>query len=433
MDTAKQSVFDSKDYKRSRNSYRLESTFEYFVTILVGDAFLAKLLKNLGMSDMMIGIISSFISLAFLFQLFSIFVVQKITNTKRFVVIFHTASQILFMSLYLIPFLPFAKEFRHVLVIVCVLLAYFGNYFVTSILFKWGNSYVPPYKRASFSAVKESISLVSGIVISLILGAVMDSFEASNNLEGGFVFAAIAIFIFCVCDFICLLLIKNDIKPKTEKRDIVPMREVLQSTMGNRNFRSVIILMVLWDAARYTTVGFLGTYRLGELAYTVTAVQIINIVGNAGRVFVSRPFGRFSDKYTFARGIELGLILAAIAFGFAIFTAPGSRILIIVYTLFFNMSYAGINQNLINITYSYVDEKYFVQASAIKNSIGGVCGFLASLAGGKILSAVQANGNQVFGFTVYGQQILALISFVLLIISILYTHFVIAKQKVMIQ
>ena len=110
------SIFDSKDYQRARSAYRWACAFEYFVALLVADAFLAKLLTALGMSDAMIGIISSFITLAFLFQLFSIFVVQRIVNTKRFVILFHTASQLFFMSLYLIPFLPGSKEFRYVLV-----------------------------------------------------------------------------------------------------------------------------------------------------------------------------------------------------------------------------------------------------------------------------------------------------------------------------
>ena len=280
MNTLDQSVFESKDYKRSRDAYRFECAFEYFVALLVGDAFLVKVLASLGMSDAVIGIISSFVTLAFLFQLFSIFVVQRITNTKRFVIIFHTASQLFFMGLYLIPFLPFANECRHALVIVCVLIAYFGNYFVTSIVFKWGNSFVDPRKRASYSAGKEMLSLLSGMVMTLALGAIMDYFEATNNLHGGFLFAAVSIFIFSTCDFICLMLIKNEIKPKAEKCEIVPMKEIVRHTLGNRNFRSVVILTVIWDVARYTTLGFLGTYRLNELAFTVTAVQIINHAEN---------------------------------------------------------------------------------------------------------------------------------------------------------
>ena len=69
------SIFHTPAYKRSRRAYILECAFEYFIALMVADAFLATLLTEMGLSDAVIGVISSLISLAFLFQLFSIFVV----------------------------------------------------------------------------------------------------------------------------------------------------------------------------------------------------------------------------------------------------------------------------------------------------------------------------------------------------------------------
>ena len=59
-------VFSTKDYRRSRTAYKWECTFEYFVALLVSDAFLAKVLTSTGMSDGLAGVIASFISLAFM-------------------------------------------------------------------------------------------------------------------------------------------------------------------------------------------------------------------------------------------------------------------------------------------------------------------------------------------------------------------------------
>lgn len=424
-------VFESKDYKRSRNAYRMECTFEYFVTLLVAGSFLATVLSSIGMSDSTIGIVSSLISLAFLVQLLSVFVVQRISNIKRFVILFHSLGQLCFMAIYLVPFLPFAAKYRQILVVVCILFAYFGNYFVTSMLFKWGNSFVHPGKRASYSAGKEMISLASGIVLSWIIGFVMDAFDKADNPEGGFIFAAIAILIFCLCDFITLLLIKNERKDPSEKREIVPMREVMRNTLGNRNFLTVLVLVILWNVASYATAGFLGTYNIKELAFTVGVVQIITACGSAARFLVSKPFGRFSDKYSFAKGIELALVLVLVAFLCLVFTTRSTRFLLIGYYVFHACCMAGLNANMNNIVYSYVDSRYFVQASAIKNSIGGLCGFLTAIFASKLLEHIQANGNTLFGIHVYGQQVLALISSVLVVIALLFTHFVIGKQKVM--
>lgn len=435
MNSNNKEAFSSPDYRRSRTAYVMESAFEYFITLLVADSFLAKLLSSIGLSDSLIGVVSSLISLAFLFQLVAIFVVQRVVNVKRFVVFFHAISHLIFMALYFIPFMPWALPYKEVLVFVCILAAYFGKYLVNSILYKWANSFVDPDHRATFSAGKEVISLASGIVMTLVLGQIMDAFEASDNLNGGFIFAAIAILIFNACDVISLLSIKKNshTTPETQApaAEKIPLGEVMKNTLGNKSFRSVIILTVLWDVARYTTIGFLGTYRIQELAFTLGTVQIINIAGNLGRIIFSRPFGKYSDKHSFAKGMELAMILCAIAFAFNVITTPATRWLVIGYSIFFNIAMAGSNQNMLSITYSYVDSKYFVQASAIKNSIGGLCGFGASLLASKLLSYIQENNNTIFGIKVYGQQVLALISLVIVVIAIFYTHFVIGKQKVM--
>ena len=431
MDNTQIQQYDSPAYKRSRTAYKWECSFEYFVALLVGDAFLANLLTYIGFSDAEAGIVSSLITLAFLFQLVSVFVVRKITNTKVVAILFHSLSQLFFMSLYIIPFMPFAAAIKKPLVVVCILLAYFGNYMVSTVIFRWGNSYVDPKKRASYTAGKEIISLLTGMVVSLGLGYVMDQFTARANLEGGFIFAAVAILVFCISDFAMLMLIKNDKKPKEEKGSGASMKDILKNTLGNRNFLSVVVLMILWDSSRYIVTGFLGTYK--NSLYAMSVIQIINVGSSLARAAFSKPFGRYTEKRTFAKGIELGLIIAAIAMFINMFTTPSMPFFIIIYSVLYNICLAGVSGNITNITYSYVDSRYFAEASAIKNSVAGLFGFGASLVGSKILDAVQANGNMLFGMQVYGQQVLSAISFVLFVITILFTHFVVAKQRVMIQ
>ena len=429
------SVYDSAAYKRSRMAYKWECTFEYFVALLVGDAFLANLLKYIGFSDAETGIISSLITLAFLFQLVSVFVARKITNTKLFAILFHTTSQIFFMSLYLLPFMPFAASFKKPLVVICILVAYFGNYMVSTVIFRWGNSYVDPKKRASYTAGKEIISLISGMVVSLGIGYAMDAFKASDNVEGGFIFAAVGILIFCISDLAMLLIIKNDIKPKQEKGEGSSLKDVLLNTLGNKNFLSVVVLQILWNSSIYMVSGFLGTYK-NDLFQNLAIVQLISVGGQLARAIFSKPFGKYTEKRTFAKGIELGLIIAAVAMLVNMFTTPQTKFCIIIYTVLYNICLAGVSGNITNITYSYVDSRYFAEASAIKNSIGGLCGFGASLLGGVILDLVQKNQGVIkgaIGITVYGQQVLSGISLVMLIITIIFTHFVVSRQKVMIQ
>ena len=119
--------FSSPAYKRSRAAYVGQSTFDYFVTLLVSDAFLAKLLTSLGVSDSLAGIIASFVSLVFVFQILSIFLVKGRIGAKTLSIVFEGVSQLCFASLYLIPFLNASKEIRHALVILAILFAYIAK------------------------------------------------------------------------------------------------------------------------------------------------------------------------------------------------------------------------------------------------------------------------------------------------------------------
>lgn len=423
--------YDSAEYKRSRAAYMAQCAFEYFISILVADAFLAKLLSSIGINDSLIGIISSFISMAFIFQLISIFLMMRKINVKKMIITCDTVSIMFFMLLYLVPFIPVGVGIKTAIVTVGVLAAYFMKYLIYSMCYKWANSYVEPQKRARYSATKEIISLLSGIVFTAAAGYAIDKYESLGNLNGGFLFLAAAILILNICNFVSLMMIGG--KSETAEEEPVALADVMKNTVGNRSFRNVIIMTVMWNVAQYFTIGFLGIFKTKDLMISVFAVQVINMIANFARMAVSRPFGKYSDKKSYAKGFNLAMMMAAAAFFINIFTTNATWYLIIAYTVLYNCSLAGSNQNSFNITYSYVKSEYITQAMAIKNSIGGVCGFLASVLGGKILAVVQANNNMIFGIHIYGQQLLSAVSCVITLAVVVFIHKVIEKQKVTIR
>ncbi len=431
MDQKDINEYQSREFGRSRTAYMLWCTFEYFVAICVSDIVLPYLLKEIGMPDSLIGITNSLISLSCLFQFFTVGLARRVKNPKRFSGLIHCLGQLFFMCIYLIPFLPCAAEYKHILVIVCLLVAYLGNYLVKNIIYKWAHTYVAPSKRARFGATKEIISLLSGIVVSFVIGFVVDVFQKAENPNGAFIFLAIGIFVFIVCDLTCLMLIKNNTSSsRAEEEEKTTMGEVLSNTLGNKSYRNVILLSVLWSCGIYTSIVFLGTYRLNELAFSMTAVQTFSIAGSLIRAAISYPIGRYVDRTSYSKGVQIGLLFAGVAVGLNMFTTPETRILMLFSTVLYSAAYAGLNVPIVNMAYSYVEKKYLVQALALREGIGGVCGFLASLGAGKLLDMIQSNGNMIFGIHVYGQQVLSFISFLFIVAAILLTKLVIEKQRV---
>jgi uncharacterized membrane protein len=88
---------------------------------------------------------------------------------------------------------------------------------------------------------------------------------------------------------------------------------------------------------------------------------------------------------------------------------------------------AGINSGVINLIYDYIPKSERAATLGIKNALSGVIAFFVALIGGAVLWAIQsAGGVTVGGITIYAQQILALISFVITLLLIVYMRTVIA-------
>lgn len=425
-------IYASTDYKRSRLSYMNLCHVEWFVHLLAMDAFLAKLLTHVGVEDGLVGVITTIASLSSIFRLMSFFIEPRVRNTKRYAIPMQLFGELMFVSLYLIPFLNVSTDIKSILMVVSIIFAYLGYHLSNAIVYRWGNSFVDPHHRAEFTSTKEMISTLLGMGVSFGVGYMLDVFEGNGDLRTGFLFTAIAMLIFTVCEIVSMLMIKNEIRPQRSS-DTIPLRQALAQTLGNRNFRSLAILYGLYNFGVSFTNGFLGTYQLQELSFSVGTVTVIGLVGSCARVVFSKPIGRYSDRNTFAKGIELGMLIALAGFCILVFTTPASRWLIAAYTMLYLVSQVGAGSNFVNSVYSFVDNRCFVQGVAILTTIGGVCAFCASLLGSALLTAIQSAGNTFLGIAVYGQQVLALITVIIILFCLFYNRTVVEKQEIMIQ
>ena len=132
--------------------------------------------------------------------------------------------------------------------------------------------------------------------------------------------------------------------------------------------------------------------------------------------------------------LRICVIIASIGFFINTFSTPETgKITYTIYYMIFAISMAGINSGILNLTFDYVKEENRSVAIGWKSAIGGVAGFLTSCIESVFIQKIEANGNQILGITVYPQQILSLISSVILIILALYLYKVVRNQKIVIE
>ena len=411
-------------YKRSRLMYICEAALEYLISILVAGTYLAMITKELGISDTLTGIISSFISLGCVFQLFAMLIRKG--NTKKTVLFLSVLNQLLFMFLYIIPLMGGSQSMKTTLFIVVILLAYFFYNIAHPKKIDWFMSLVDYEKRGVFTAKKEMVSLIAGMIFSFIMGAVADHYKEIGEIRTAFIICAIVIFVLMILHTLTMVFTiekPTDGVANTKKRNFL-------SVLQDKNILRITIVFILWHIASYCAIPYYGTYQIGELGFSQGFVAVLSVVYAVARVSFSFFWGRYADRISFAKMLRLCFAVAALGFLINAFCIPENGK--IIYTLYYicnAIAMGGINSALINLCYDYVEEEKRADALAISLAIAGVFGFFATLAVSPLVTYIQTNDNTIFGIHAYVQQVLSVIAFIMTVLTILYVSVFLVKLK----
>lgn len=413
-------------YATSRFLYIIEAALEHFISVVVAGAYLATLTSYIGISDSLTGIISSFATFACAFQLIAIFLANK-RPVKRWVVGLHTTSNIFYIFIYVVPFLPVSQAVKSIIFIISILSAHAIHQVVKTPKINWFMELVDDKKRGKFTANKEIVSLIGGMIFSYTVGAVSDYFKDNGNILGAFIFTGIGILVIAVGHILSLVFSKE--KPQ-EVVTNMPTKQVLFELIKDKTLFKVILVSVLYNIAMCATTPFFGTYKIKELGISLTFISLMGAFGSISRVLVSRPMGRFADKFSFAKLLNICFTIMTIAIVMTIFARPGNgKVIFTIYTVLHGIAMGGINSASVNLIYDYVDRDKRTSALALKNTLAGFAGFFTTLAVSPLVAFIQSNGNKFLGLNVYAQQVTSCISMILLIVLVVYINLVVKKLK----
>ncbi len=413
------------EYKSSRIMYIIEAALEYFIAIAVGTVYLAKITSEIGIPDNITGILTSFVSLGCGFQVIALFLAHK-KPVKRWVTVFHIISQLLFSAMYFVPLLPISRAGQTVLLICSLLLAQVLHNAINSPKINWCMSLVDEHKRGRFTANKEIVSLLGGMVFSFALGQIMDSFSESGKINTGFLVCGVMLLFLTALHTLTLVFTKEKPSEQAKKLNI---KEIF-GLFKNKTILKVVCVFVLWNIASCITTSYMGAYQVNDLGFSPVFASVIIIIGSLVRATISRPVGKFADKFSFCKMLYFCFGVEVLAFLTATLVTPANgRYMYIIYYVLYCVGCAGTNSAIINLIYDYVDFDKRTSALALVNTASGFAGFFATLAVSPLVKHIQENGNKLFGIEIYAQQLLALCSAVLVVGIIVYLLLVISKLK----
>ena len=187
---------------------------------------------------------------------------------------------------------------------------------------------------------------------------------------------------------------------------------------------------MLYYISTYISHPFYGTYQIGELGLSLKFISAITICGSVSRICVSKFWGRYADRRSFAAMLEKCLIFYGLSQICIIFAVPlTGKVMFIFYHLLHGIAMGGLNSSLINLIFDYVSPEKRADSLAVTQSLAGLTGFLTTLCISPLVSYIQDSGNSFFGIPVYSQQLVTAIAFFITLAAIVYTRLVFLKAK----
>ena len=416
---------DSALLNRSRAMYIFEAALEYLISILVTGSFLATITKELGISDGLTGILSSVISLGCLFQLLSLSV--RRARVKRFVVVLSVINQTFFMLLYAIPLTGAKYQIKIVLFVVLICAAYLVYNFAHPKKINWLMSLVDDSSRGAFTANKEIVSLVCGMIFSFLMGAVIDHFAQSGEIRTAFLLSAAVIFILLLLHTLTMIFtVEKEIPDSKNENSLAGVRELVK----NKNVLKITGVFVLYNISNFASVPFYGTYQINELGLDLKTVSVLVMLGTISRIIVSRLWGEYADRNSFAAMMEKCLIFLGAAQLCILFAVPSNgAVMFALYYFFYGVAMGGINSALINLIFDYIAPEKRSDSLAITQAVSGLAGFLTTICLSSLVTLVQKSDNTIFGVHIYAQQLCSLVSLLFTAVSIIYMKKVVMSKR----
>lgn len=417
--------FSDDPGRKARFFNIIQAALEYFIAILISGAYLARLTSALGFSDSLTGILSSFVSLGCLFQLTSIHLFRNIKSVKRIVISMVTVKQLLFALVYLIPIFDIPSYAKTIVFIVFYCASYIISNLMASQKSSWMISFVPDRTRGMFTAKMEIVSLIGGMIFTFAAGNTVDALENAGNVRMVFIVGSISIFVLTLLHMLSLFQISD----VSLKKGDVSMS--FKSLMRDGMFVRIVMVGVLWSVASHAASPFYGAYQIKDLGFSMTFISVLSIVYSVVRVLVSPMLGRFADRTSFASMVSVCFAIAAAGFLVNCFAVPeNGKVLYTIYNCLSAISMGGINSSISNLIYDHVKGEGRASALAISSAMSGVVGFLTTCLMSPIVSAIQNNGNRLFGIGMYHAQFVSFIAFVCTAFLVFYVRiFVVRAQR----
>ncbi len=387
-----------------------EATFTYWIDILSGGVYFAKLTTSIGISDTSTAVLGAIGNFTALLSVFAIYLARR-RRVKPLVASMHFTYQLLITILFLLPTLMLSPSAAETVLVIVLIASRLLSPLYGQIKSSWYQSNIPDAIRGSFGGVYQAISAISAMLVTFAAGRILDVSEANGNLVGGFRTIAIIVLAVAVLDLVTILLTHET--PTEHPEDGAPKITLfceVGSVLRIPACRNVILYRSLWQIAAVFFSAFQGTYLIVDLGISMTTISLINVYHYIIHFALLLLSGKLAKRIPLSKMMALGILIDAISIiPLCLLSDKGT---IPVYLVRLTLTLLGSSVLSIgNMIYYRILPKELYTAFNVTSSIPTcLISFFTTLALTPLFNYLKYTlGGELFGIKIYAQQTLAIL------------------------
>ncbi|MDD5519077.1 MAG: MFS transporter [Candidatus Omnitrophica bacterium] len=353
---------------------------------LTNSTFLVAFALALGANNFHIGVLASLPFITDLFQVPSVWLVERLRRRKIVVIVTWFISLLLWIPIALIP-VVMKMPGTGAISILLGLMALRGtlNALTNCGWSSWKRDLVPQTILGRYFARRLSLASTAAIVLGLSAGFFLDYWSAAGSEAIGysFVFLFGLVFLGLASPVLMLLVPEPTMLPTADTKTSIV--RIITSPIREQNYRYFMKFLMFWGFASNMAIPFFAVFMLQYLKLTMLTVITLTMISEAFTIISLRFWGPFADRF----GSKIAIYFSTSIFllsliGWTFTAIPGNHALIIpmlvILHVFTGIAVAGITLTVGTLSFKlapYGRATPYLTCASLADSAGTGLGALA--------------------------------------------------------
>lgn len=354
------------------------------MVVFTSGTFLTAMAIHMGASNFQLGVLAALPTFTTVFQLFSIWMVQKFKNRRAITAFCNFMARIPLIAIGLMPFLFSGSTSVEMVIVMLFFQHIFGDIAGAS-WNAWMKDMIPGERLGTFFSHRSRMAQTLNVTLSLATAIGLD-YVKKHYPSSEIPVYHLLFLVGGLLGMISVVLLLRTPEPQASPID-GNLLKLFSRPLKNRNYRNLLIFNSVWAFALNLATPFFAVFMMKTMHLPVAWIIGLGILSQLSSIVSIKIWGRYSDRFSNKNIISIcAPIYVACILAFAFAAMPGTLhsmlFILVMIHIFSGIATAGINLALSNIGIKLSPNNEAIAYITAKNMFVAFFSTLAPMIGG---------------------------------------------------